>query len=282
MLPPTDIRRVVVVVLDGLRPDAIDAFDLTHLRRLAHVGPSTMSARTVSPSLTWPALTSLLTGVGPDVHGIVADCVQLPQPRGPLLPLPELLLRRGFPSFAFMGQLPSVYGMFAARIAERLGFTGARFAGADAVDILIAARPTLSRQQHGFVFFHWADADRAGHEHGWMSPKYGDAAKGLDSALGLLASSMEIERDPHTLLIALADHGGGGIDANDHDGEHPLNVTIPLILSGAGLAHHGLGEASLLDVPPTVARVLGLEAPASYEGRALCEAFSTQGDSAVA
>src|ERR1700741_5001657 len=97
---PTDVRRVIVVILDGLRPDAVDAFDLVYLRRLARLGASTMAARTVSPSLTWPALTSLMSGIAPADHGVLADSVHIPKPKVKLAPLPELLQRNGFPCSA--------------------------------------------------------------------------------------------------------------------------------------------------------------------------------------
>lgn len=279
---PTEIRRVVVVVLDGLRPDAIDAFDLKHLRRLAHNGASTMVAQTVSPSITWPALTSLLTGVAPDVHGVLSDSVHVPRRRAKLAPLPELLLRCGYRSSAFLGEVPLLYRPVASRIAERLGFTEARFKGASASEVLMAARPTLAAQQRGMIFLHWADADRIGHEHGWMSPEYGEAAQRLDHALGLLVSSAELETDPRTLLIALADHGGGGLVANDHEGAHPLNTTIPLVLAGAAATCRQLGSVSLLDIPATIAWLLGLTPPSIYSGRVLAEAFEPADASAVA
>lgn len=46
------IQRVVLVVLDGLRPDAIPRFGLTQLSELVQEGAATMFARTVSPSVT--------------------------------------------------------------------------------------------------------------------------------------------------------------------------------------------------------------------------------------
>jgi len=52
---PPRFRRVIVVVLDGLRPDAIEAFELANVRRLARLGASALTGRTVQPSLTWPA-----------------------------------------------------------------------------------------------------------------------------------------------------------------------------------------------------------------------------------
>ena len=39
----TGIRRVVIVVLDGLRPDAIDRFELRHVEHLMSTGASSYS-----------------------------------------------------------------------------------------------------------------------------------------------------------------------------------------------------------------------------------------------
>jgi arylsulfatase A-like enzyme len=80
--------------------------------------------------------------------------------------------------------------------------------------------------------------------------------------------------DPDTLLIALADHGGGGADACDHDSAHPLDRTIPLLLWGAGIGRTHLLPSSLIDVPPTILHALGVEVPEWYEGRVLHEAFA--------
>jgi len=279
---PSDVRRVIVVVLDGVRPDAVDAFDMHHLRRLARAGPSSMRAQTVSPSLTWPAMTSLLCGVPPADHGILADSIHLPRPKMKLSPLPELLRRAGYPCSAFMGEIPTLYRGIGARIARSLGFTDMRFSGSTATEVLLAARSVLRTQRRGLVFMHWADADRVGHDHGWMSAPYGEACRRVDTALGLLVSDTEVEADPHTLLIALADHGGGGLVANHHVGLHPLNATIPLVMAGGGLRHEALPEASLLDVPATIAWALGVKPHASYTGRVLSEAFRPDDRGAVA
>src|SRR5689334_8442175 len=74
----SDIRRVIIVVLDGLRPDAIERFDLAHTRRLIGRGASTLRGTTVAPSITTAAMTSLLTGVSPARHGITTDRFSVP------------------------------------------------------------------------------------------------------------------------------------------------------------------------------------------------------------
>lgn len=281
MFESSEVRRVIVVVLDGLRPDAIDAFNLVNVRQLMQLGASSAMAQTVSPSLTWPALTSLLTGADPSVHGILSDSLQIPKPRKPLMPMPELLMRAGFPCSAFLGDVPAVYRIFGSRIAERLGFQHVRFSGTTAPEVLLSARKHLLTQRRGLIFLHWGDADRAGHTHGWMSPEYGEAACRLDASLGMLAGSVGVEYDPGTVLIAVADHGGGGVDANNHDAEHPINTTIPLTIAGGSIAPRDLGSVSLLDIPPTVLWLLGVDVPGSYCGRALSELREAVAESAA-
>ena len=97
MAPIRPISRVVVVVLDGLRPDAIDVFQLHHLRRLMQLGASTLCATTVAPSVTAAAMTSLLTGVHPDTHGLRSDRFHIPRSRETLFPLPRVLHDRQTP-----------------------------------------------------------------------------------------------------------------------------------------------------------------------------------------
>lgn len=281
MHQPTHVRRVIVVVLDGLRPDAIEAFDLVNVRQLMQLGASSLTARTVSPSLTWPALTSLLTGVDPSRHGILSDTLHLPKQKSTLRPMPELLMRSGFPCSAFLGDVPAVYRIFGTRIGEKLGFNHVRFGGQTAPEVLLKARKHIQSQRHGLIFMHWADADRAGHAHGWMSPRYGQAACGIDTALGMLAATVDIESDPHTVIVALADHGGGGIDERNHEGDHPLNTTIPLAIAGGGIQPRGLGAVNLLDLPPTILGMFGLRVPATYCGRTLSELFETLAESAA-
>lgn len=281
MSTPAAIRRVIIVVLDGLRPDAIDAFDLSNIRALASSGASTMSARTVSPSCTWPAMTSLLSGMPPETHGILRDSPHVPRPKTTLEPLPTLLSQAGYPTAVFMRALPALYRGTARLIARGLGFAEARFAGTTAEEVTMAASKNLCSQGRGLIVLHWADADQAGEGHGWMTPQYGDACRRLDSALGLLTKLTSCASDPHTLLIALADHGGGGVTVNDHSEEHPLNWTIPLILGGGAVRSTRLAGAHLLDVPATAAWALGVTPPAAYTGRALIEAMATAGEEPI-
>ena len=277
----SDIRRVIIVVLAGLRPDAIERFDLAHTKRLLSRGASTLRGSTVAPSITTAAMTSLLTGVSPARHGISTDRFSLPNTTD-IVPMPELLGRHGYPSAGFMADVPTLFRSFANRVGRRLGFTTTRFAGKTAPEILLAARSTLRTQRRGLLLFHWPDADRAGHQRGWMSAAYEEACHALDGSLGMLAALAQVGDDPSTLLIACADHGGGGFVSNDHNSDHPLDRTIPVLLAGSAIAPGDVGPTTLLDIAPTTLWALGIQPPPSFEGRILWEAFAAAADAVPA
>ncbi len=278
------IRRVIVVVLDGLRPDAIDAFDLATLRRLAARHASTRAATTVAPSVTAAAMGSLLTGVSPERHGLTSDRFHVPRSRGPVSPLPRLLAEAGYLSTACLADVPLLYRRIARALARRLGVARPSFDGRGADEILHAALPALRSQRSGLLLLHWPDGDRAGHAAGWMSPAYGDAARRMDAALGRLIDLTGLEHDPTTVLIALADHGGGGVDPRNHDSAHPFDRTIPIVVAGGTVVPGSLrAGTSILDVPATVLWALGIAPPPIYEGRPMVEAFGhTAADDAAA
>ena len=277
MLSPVGVRRVVMVVLDGLRPDAIDTFGLNTLKRLRAGGASTMRGSTVSPSVTAAAMTSLLTGVPPTRHGVRSDRFHVPRTAGKLSPLPRVLADAAYPSSGFMASVPPIFRGVAARIATQLGISDTRFTGDDAPGILQSARHALSAQRRGLILLHWPDADRAGHAHGWMSEAYGEAAIKMDTTLCLLMALAEIPRDRGTLLVVLSDHGGGGASTRDHDSDHPLDRQILISLIGGGVRPGLLQEgASILDVPSTVLWALGVKCPAEYAGTPMRSAFLPQ------
>jgi len=67
------MTRVVMVALDGLRPDMVDARTTPHLHALAAAGTRFAHARSVFPSETRVATPSLITGCRPGRHGMVAN-----------------------------------------------------------------------------------------------------------------------------------------------------------------------------------------------------------------
>jgi len=279
MAQPRGITRVVLVILDGLRADAVPLFSLSAIRALAERSARTFAARTVDPSITAAAITSLCTGVPPEVHGVRSDRFAVPR-RG-LTPLPGHLRAHGFPVRAFMAAIPRPYRGLAVRIAGHLGLE-LHAGGNGSDDVLASALPTLARERRGVWVLHWPDADRVGHEQGWTSLAYAAATRRLDRTLERLLAATMLLDDPATLLVVCADHGGGGVDRRDHNSRHPLDTTIPLIVAGHGVTAGDLAPGTtLLDVPSTILWALGVPSPGGYQGRPLVEAFRSGAPDAV-
>ena len=267
-------RRVILVVIDGLRPDAIERFNLSNLRRVANRGASTLTGQSVSPSYTTSCVASLMMGVSPSEHGVRTEGLSFPRNVSRIDTLPRAIASAGFQVSAFMGDIPVMVRGTAALLGRELGFQSLTFNGRTSADIMTSVVHTLCSQRRGLIAMHFPDADVAGHEHGWMSEAYGAATRRIDQSIGIL-DALSGAAGGDTLLAIVADHGGGGHDARQHLGNHPLDLTIPILIAGRHIARCTLGNVSLLDIPPTILTALGIAVPRSYEGRVLSEAFET-------
>lgn len=265
--------RVIVLVLDGLRADLVGDPRFPNLARLHTHSASTTDATTVLPSVTAVAMTSLLSGLAPVDHGVDSDRFRVPTPRVRMTTLPQAVIAAGLPASSVVRRVPWVLRHTANRIVTALGFERVLFAAPNAHVLLAAAEPLLREQRTGLIVMHWPDCDAIGHAAGWMSLPYLTAVSRMDHALGMLIATLDGTFDD-TLLIALADHGGGGRIATHHDSAHPFDCTIPIMLHGAGVQPQQLPAGlTLLDVPATVLHALGIPIPDSYAGTPIHQAF---------
>lgn len=266
----TKTDHVIIVVFDGMRPDAISAISTPILHRLAKEGSASFTAQTVFPSKTLPALTSLATGVDPATHGVTTN-----NPFDLLLFNSETLFslakERNFSTGAIVSKkdvaplaVPSIieYARFPKRV---------KYWPLDRV--VTEFRDILSERAVHVLFVHFNEPDITGHAYGWMSKKYLNAVKKADHALGeivKIADKMLGEKS-YTLIIT-ADHGGHG---RGHGTRDPHDMTIPFIVWGKDVEKYiRLTEpVSILDVTPTALWLLGISPPPSLQGRVVSEAF---------
>ncbi len=269
-------QKIVLLVIDGLRPDAVTPERMPVLSDLMERAWRAERASTVRPSITVAALTSLGTGVSPQRHGLrSAGIGSLARLRG-LRPLPAELRRLGVETTIVIPELAGSARWLASALLRLGGATRLIMAPAAPGPLLEATlRHLLGNGGREFVVAYVNDTDLAGHAWGWMSPAYLQAAGTIDRALTHLAPLID---DPEALVIITADHGGGGVLPQDHDHPHPVNDAIPLMLLGGRVSPGigGVGPTHLLDIPPTVLHGFGGTAPAQYEGRVIHEAFLSE------
>ena len=252
--------KVMLILCDGTRPDAIRDHPLTDLLR--REGTWSLDARTVFPPVTLPCHMSLFHSVEPGRHGVTTN-VFSPQVR-PVPGLFEQLARRGL-------RCAMYYNWAELRDLARPG----SLARSEYVSDIVygseaATRETFARalealrgggMDFAFVYLGWPDG--AGHAFGWGSPEYGRAVRESWDMAGALVEAL---RGEYTILLT-ADHGG-------HDRTHGLDIpedmTIPLFCLGPDLpAGREAAGLSILDVAPTIARLLGAEIPREWEGKSI-------------
>ena len=264
------MRRLVIVLADGMRPDAVAPAFMPSLDALGSTFTLARQARTVRPSATVAALASLATGVSPQTHRLTEPGLAFLSGLRSLRPVAWELARAGIPTDVVTGELGPTALPVAWTLASTAGVRRLVAKGARARDTAGAAHRLLCQREERLLFLYLPDCDRAGHAHGWMSDPYLAAAAEVDAAVGSLSGWTD-----HAVFIVTADHGGGGVRANEHDDPHPVNDHIPLVLAGPGVTRrHQLTRAiSLLDIPATVLWWFGVPLPDCYEGRPLLDAF---------
>ena len=272
------MRRLVFILADGLRPDAISPSLMPSLDAMGRVFTRALHARTVRPSATVAALASLATGVGPDTHRLIEPGLGFLPGLSRLRPVARELAKAGIPADIITTDLGAAALPVAWALAATAGVRKLHPVGLRARDTAALADRLLGEREERLLFVYLPDCDRAGHAHGWMSPAYLAAAQEVDACIGALSSWTE-----DALFIVTADHGGGGVRPNEHDDPHPVNDAIPLVLAGPGVArHHRVTRpVSLLDLPTTILWWFGVEVPASYEGLPIADAFRRSHTEAV-
>lgn len=263
------MRRVIVVLTDGLRPDALTPTHMPSLVALASNHAFAHRATTIRPSTTVAALATIATGLAPASHGLTEPGLNALMRMGRLRPMARELARAGLATHIVAGALGPVEQGVAWALASAAGVARFTSQGHRARDVAAAALVAATDLDAGVLFVYLSDCDRVGHAHGWMSREYLAAAAELDVAIGMLAHFAE--RD---LVLVLADHGGGGVSPTDHDEPHALNDEIPLVLAGPGIERRRVSRPiSILDIPPTICSWLGIDVPECYEGTPISEAF---------
>ncbi len=271
-------QRLILFLIDGLRPDAVNQADTPSFHRLMAAGASTLSAQTVFPELSLPCHASLFFSLPPEQHGIFYNDWQ-PIPGSPP-GLIDVIKASGRATAA-------VYSWEPLRDLSRpdsLDFsyyhrhTAPESDGRE-LELAAAAADFLVREEPAFTFVYIEVVDLIGHLSGWMSPEYLDAVTRADRALELLLDELEgAALLDSTAILVTADHGGhehrhGPLFANE--ASHPEDALIPWILSGPGV-RRGLelqDPVNLMDSAPTLLSLLGLEFPGQRSGQVVREAL---------
>jgi predicted AlkP superfamily pyrophosphatase or phosphodiesterase len=256
--------HVIVISLDGTRPDAILQAETPNLQALAARGGADWEAKTVLPSATLPAHTSMLTGLSVEQHGVDYNSM----PSGcPVIEAPTFLTlaqEAGYKTAFVTGKEKlCIY-----RQSEMLDYTFAREGDRSVVDRVLE----LLDQDYEVIFAHFPNPDFFGHSTGWMSETYINELNSTDYQVGRILAKLDVLGLPdETLVIVTADHGGHDMA---HGSDRPEDIHIPWIIAGPDIiAGTELTDVSVMDTAPTVLWALGLPLGEVVSGQPIYEAF---------
>ena len=242
---------LVVISVDGLRPDYVTAADahgakVPHLRKFLHEGTYAQGVTGVIPTVTYPSHTTLMTGVWPAKHGILANqtfdplqknhegwywyaedirvptlwdaaaaagrttaSIQWPVTAGAKINwnIPEIW-RAGTSEDAKLVRVVSTPGL----LAEAKAAVGEYRGGIDATPESDEVRGKyavwiLENKRPGFLTLHLIALDHIEHEAQPFSPKAMAVLERLDAVIGKVWAAAERVAPGNAFVAVVSDHG---------------------------------------------------------------------------
>ena len=289
---PRLARRVVIVIIDGLRRDR--SVGLPYLERLRKAGVDA-TAQSHYPTWSRPNYVTILTGVPPQASGVRTNRHSTPVVLDSLMDraragglraavtadneaMPALFLR---PPVAD-AELEAI-DIDAMRDPQQADPEKAlKASDFELVSPFVDGRyvpwpggfsDSAHAQLRGdaeLVVLLFGAVDQQGHAHGADSEEYQEATSIADRAGARSLEGIDLTKDA---VIITADHGHTG--RGGHGGVEREVLEVPLVLVGAGIRPGAVvKDAYLVDIAPTAAALLGLPAPGHGLGRTLTEALA--------
>lgn len=266
--------KVLIIGIDGLRPDALMAATAPNLKNLMANGCWTENASASAYTVSGPGWSDILCGVWPDKHNVVDN--SFTNPRYTQYPHFFKRLKEARPAIR-----TAHYSSWQPIDATILGSTSVNYRrfidytqNGDA-RLSAEAAALLRTTNIDIMFFYFADVDIAGHNYGFSpySPEYRNEIEQTDAQLGQLLSALRTNSNyanENWLIIVTTDHGGT-LDGS-HGRNEPAHRRIPFIISGLTSARGKLyTTVNQVDVPAIACAHLGIPVnPAwGWDGRAI-------------
>ncbi|MCB0034035.1 MAG: alkaline phosphatase family protein, partial [Anaerolineales bacterium] len=163
---PTKITAaplVIIISVDGLRPDAITAERTPNIWELAHTGAYSWQAQTSDLSITLPSHASMISGVNVNGHKITFNGFDMTYPG---IPVPTIF------TVARDAELNSVMIYGKVKFVHLTSENAPTFFEQHATDREIATAAAAHLDGTSVMLVHLANVDQNGHLYGWMSDEY--------------------------------------------------------------------------------------------------------------
>ena len=259
-------EQVVIVVLDGLRVDTSQRMPTLNQMRALGADRVVLVGQ---PSLSKPGWTIIGTGAWPEQSSITSNFTEKAIALDTLClaakrkGLTTALVGMGWWHQLYPGGVDYDQTIFPptlpyANIDQASLFNLNQAVTSSALEVL-KTKPNL-------VIIHLLAPDLAGHQWGGASEQYLEVVRNADSQLARILAALDLNT---AALFVTADHGH--LDQGGHGGGEPIVLRVPLVSVGKGIRTGIYPIASLVDIAPTAAVLLGTSIPAHNQGNILLD-----------
>jgi len=267
---PTDgaSPKVLLIGVDGVRPDVMAEVPTPNLDALAAVGSFSQEAQNVRPTVSGPCWSSMLIGVSPEKHGVISNDFS----SNNYGEFPDFLtrieqVRPELGTFAAVDWLPlggedAGGPLISDALDKKVVLDGYEFGWLEADSISVVA--TINELRGGdsdALFVYLGAPDEISHNIGGIGQEYRDAIAAADRHVGRLVEAIkgrESFANEDWLILVATDHGR--TETGGHGGDSPEETTIFYLASGPSAAV-GIPAApvSIMDVAVTALAHLGIQ-----------------------
>lgn len=264
-------RHVIIIGVDGLSPDGVMHATTPTLRDMMANGSWSLHARGVMPTSSSANWASILTGAGPEQHGVTTNdwtvgAFNFPTSvtgSGNFFPSLFQILTDQHPEW----EVGSVYHWKGFGNLYDHRFVDYDVHGESEDETAALAQAYIKARRPTFLFVHFDHVDHAGHEYGHGTPQYYASVAKADTLIAdIRQATVEAGIADDTVILITSDHGGVG---KGHGGETLAELEIPWIAYGPGVKRGVELDLPIntFDTPATVAWLLGADIPYAWLGR---------------
>ncbi len=261
---------VCLIIIDGLRPDAIRMDVSPTLWHLSRNGVFSPRAISVMPSITLPCFYSIFFGISSQRHLVLSnedDTAKVNYPN-----LIKTISEKGLKCGVFFDWKPLLRVVGDPEALDCCCFEDEessldKISDGDHRMFSSAANYMLSGRAD-FIFIYLGSVDVVGHQFGWMSEQYIKQVNLIDKHLSIFLKDLPEE----TTLFVHSDHGGHGFS---HGSDKDEDMRIPWI-AWKNKRNKGYlidNQVSILDTAPTILSLMDIPIPSEWDGKVIKEVF---------
>ncbi|OPY14183.1 MAG: 2,3-bisphosphoglycerate-independent phosphoglycerate mutase [Syntrophus sp. PtaB.Bin138] len=212
-------RKVVVISIDALHPDAIEMKKPKNILSVMSRGVSTMKGSSVSPPMTLVNHAAMVVGKTPEQSGYRFNRWKEGDKQVGLETVFHDAKRSGYKTYYIYSK--ENLGFLVNNAVDQSHFTSM----APREPLTVGHKIVQEEKGDYFLFLHISGLDFAGPRHGWLSEKYLEVFGLIDAELKPIIE--KLMRQKNTTLVITSDHSGHD---RIHASQHPEDFKIPLII----------------------------------------------------